>query len=81
MRASFSMGDMVGGGMTMTGSGATWEAGSVTQADSGVAMVQTIDYIGTATGGQAPSVALSSTTSSMAVPNYLGAFTLIATRQ
>jgi hypothetical protein len=69
-----------GGGLlpqaTLTGSGGTWEANSVTERDIGQVSEQAIDYIGTATGGQSPSVSLM--IQYMAQPNEMGAFTLEA---
>ena len=66
-----------GNSQTMTGSGATWEASSVTVPDAGAVGPEPIDYIGTATGGQAPSVTYT-VTGGLGSTGYQGVFYILA---
>jgi len=72
-------GDTVPGGyQQLAGSGASWESGSITVPDSGAVGPEPIDYIGTATGGQTPSVTYTFQ-GGVGSTGYIGVFSVQAT--
>ncbi len=66
-----------GGSQVLSGAGATWEAASITVPDDNTNGPEPIDYIGTAVGGDQPSVTYQ-IVGGLGSTNYVGVFALIA---